>query len=299
MYEDRADAFDRLKTALRDAFGGDSPSAFIFVDELDRCRPDYAVSYLETIKHVFDIHGLVFVLAIDYSHLESSSKSLFGAGLVFPEYFRKFVQRTFELPKIEEIGYQKLAEACVDHFLDIIGKRSCAMEIKGIAARSKELIAGFKMTPRQIQEVFRIIGHALSGPEEKRGKLAWSAGAATILMGVLKIASPNLYKSIGLGSREHATVGREIQKAVQEHHHAYWWFRIYLSGALGRQSSNDEAEKALKELGFLKANAIFDDQELLGEFDRNWGWFGHTESTRLKAVYNFIETATRLEISIN
>jgi len=36
MYEDRADAFDRLKTALKDAFGGDTPSAFIFVDELDR-----------------------------------------------------------------------------------------------------------------------------------------------------------------------------------------------------------------------------------------------------------------------
>jgi len=27
----------------------------IFVDELDRCRPDYAIKYLETIKHIFDI----------------------------------------------------------------------------------------------------------------------------------------------------------------------------------------------------------------------------------------------------
>jgi predicted KAP-like P-loop ATPase len=64
-FEDRTAAYERLKKALKEAFGGDSPKAFIFVDELDRCRPDYAISYLETIKHVFDIHGLVFVLSID------------------------------------------------------------------------------------------------------------------------------------------------------------------------------------------------------------------------------------------
>ncbi|GAI99518.1 unnamed protein product, partial [marine sediment metagenome] len=28
------------------------PNILIFVDEIDRCRPDYAISYLETIKHV-------------------------------------------------------------------------------------------------------------------------------------------------------------------------------------------------------------------------------------------------------
>jgi len=54
-----------------------------------------------------------------------------------------------------------------------------------------------------------------------------------------------------------------------------------------------------KEVGFLKESATFDAQSLLGDFDKNWGWFGQAESTRLKTVYNFIETATRLETSIN
>ncbi|WAF58355.1 KAP family NTPase [Aeromonas caviae] len=35
--------------------------AFILIDELDRCRPSYAVEMLETIKHIFDISGVVFV----------------------------------------------------------------------------------------------------------------------------------------------------------------------------------------------------------------------------------------------
>ena len=71
-------ALQKLRDTLREVFGGDSPKAFLFVDELDRCRPDYAINYLETIKHVFDVHGLVFVLAVDYEQLECSAKALFG-----------------------------------------------------------------------------------------------------------------------------------------------------------------------------------------------------------------------------
>jgi predicted KAP-like P-loop ATPase len=40
------------------------------VDELDRCRSDYAISYLQTIKHIFDIKAAVFLLAADRKHLD-------------------------------------------------------------------------------------------------------------------------------------------------------------------------------------------------------------------------------------
>jgi predicted KAP-like P-loop ATPase len=102
LYDKRTEALEKLKSSLREVFGGDSPKAFVFVDELDRCRPDYAIGYLETIKHVFDVHGLVFVLAIDYGQLESTAKALFGSGLKFADYFRKFSHRTVSLPEPEE-----------------------------------------------------------------------------------------------------------------------------------------------------------------------------------------------------
>jgi len=44
---------------------GKSLPIFIFIDELDRCRPSYAVEMLETIKHIFDVKGIVFVVATD------------------------------------------------------------------------------------------------------------------------------------------------------------------------------------------------------------------------------------------
>lgn len=65
VYEHRRNAMDSLKNAIRELVEGNLPKILFLVDELDRCRPDYAISYLETIKHIFDIKGAVFILAVD------------------------------------------------------------------------------------------------------------------------------------------------------------------------------------------------------------------------------------------
>ncbi len=69
----------------------------VIIDELDRCRPDYAVKTLEVLKHFFDISGFVFVLALDENQLANSVKCLFGANN-FDGYKRKFINNTFLLP---------------------------------------------------------------------------------------------------------------------------------------------------------------------------------------------------------
>jgi predicted KAP-like P-loop ATPase len=53
LFNQRKDALEKLKEQMASTFSGASTKVIVFVDELDRCRPDYAVSYLETIKHVF------------------------------------------------------------------------------------------------------------------------------------------------------------------------------------------------------------------------------------------------------
>ncbi|WP_253186616.1 P-loop NTPase fold protein [Aeromonas sp. YN13HZO-058] len=63
--------------------------AFILIDELDRCRPSYAVEMLETIKHIFDIPGVVFVLATDTEQLQHAIKVIYGEGFHASAYLRK------------------------------------------------------------------------------------------------------------------------------------------------------------------------------------------------------------------
>ncbi|MGU5695334.1 KAP family P-loop NTPase fold protein [Aeromonas veronii] len=74
--------------------------AFILIDELDRCRPSYAVEMLETIKHIFDIPGVVFVLATDTEQLQHAIKVIYGEGFDTQSYLGRFFQRRYILPVV-------------------------------------------------------------------------------------------------------------------------------------------------------------------------------------------------------
>ena len=74
---------------------------FILVDELDRCRPPYAIALLERVKHLFDIDNVVFVVATDSGQLRHAINAVYGAGFDSQRYLLRFFDRTyvFEAPK--------------------------------------------------------------------------------------------------------------------------------------------------------------------------------------------------------
>ncbi|WP_339492276.1 KAP family P-loop NTPase fold protein [Pseudomonas sp. EA_15y_Pfl2_R67] len=80
---------------------GDTEKLFIFVDELDRCRPTYAIELLERIKHLLDIEGLVFILALDKSQLAHSVNAVYGSEFDAAGYLKRFIDIEFSLPSAE------------------------------------------------------------------------------------------------------------------------------------------------------------------------------------------------------
>lgn len=79
--------------------------AFIFIDELDRCRPNYAVEMLEVIKHFFSVQGVVFVIATDSAQLQYTIKSIYGEGFDANTYLGRFFKRRFTLNKISRFDF--------------------------------------------------------------------------------------------------------------------------------------------------------------------------------------------------
>jgi hypothetical protein len=70
-----------------------------FIDELDRCRPDYAVKVLERVKHFFDIPDIVFVLSINKEQLGYAIQGFYGtSNLDSDDYLRRFIDIEYELP---------------------------------------------------------------------------------------------------------------------------------------------------------------------------------------------------------
>jgi hypothetical protein len=95
----------RLSQVVK-ALGGEAKKPiFILVDELDRCRPSYAVQLLERVKHLFDVDGVIFVFATNSDQLKHSIAGAYGAGFDGFSYLKRFFDRTyvFEEPSIEEL----------------------------------------------------------------------------------------------------------------------------------------------------------------------------------------------------
>ncbi len=87
------------------AAGEDKPLVII-IDELDRCRPTFAVELVEKIKHLFSVENVVFLLVMNKEQLEESIKCIYGQNIDAHTYLQKFVNLEMQIPKyIDKMGY--------------------------------------------------------------------------------------------------------------------------------------------------------------------------------------------------
>ncbi|MBL0840763.1 P-loop NTPase fold protein [Pseudomonas mediterranea] len=100
--QEALNAVDHFRTSLGELFKAASSNSegkpvYIFIDELDRCRPTYAIELLERVKHFFAIEGCRFVIATDTDQLAHSICAVYGAGFSSKRYLKRFFDSTFKL----------------------------------------------------------------------------------------------------------------------------------------------------------------------------------------------------------
>lgn len=80
---------------------------FVFIDELDRCRPTFAIETLERIKHYFEIENVCFVLLQDSEQLSHSVRVIYGQDCDVDGYLRRFIDIEYNLPLVDWHEYIK------------------------------------------------------------------------------------------------------------------------------------------------------------------------------------------------
>jgi len=85
-----------------------TPPLFLFIDELDRCRPTYAIELLEMVKHLFSVNDVIFVIATDSEQLQHSIKATYGNDFDGAEYLRRFFDQEYKLPNPDYINFCKV-----------------------------------------------------------------------------------------------------------------------------------------------------------------------------------------------
>lgn len=144
---EKREAFHNAVADLASACG----KLFVFIDELDRCKPSFAIQTLECIKHYFNIPNVVFIFATDLSQLAYTVKNYYGQGMDAGGYFLKFFDHIMHLPvpNIRELMHYAYPTIQVDSsFYEYIN------EIRTV----------FNLTPREMPWII------------KRAKAVWDSG---------------------------------------------------------------------------------------------------------------------------
>lgn len=84
----------------------------IFIDELDRCRPVYAVKLLERVQHFFDNEKITFVFAVNLYELKNTIQKLYGSNFNGDRYLDRFFDFVMSIPEPDlELYYQNMADS--------------------------------------------------------------------------------------------------------------------------------------------------------------------------------------------
>lgn len=149
---------------------------FVFVDELDRVRPDYAIKFLEAIKHIFAVEGICFVLAVDRNQLEASVKQLYG-NIDFNNYYLRFVTREASLPDTKNFDLNGLVQKFFQKYLEDpeLNLAITPEKSSGLCQTLSSLCRSFALTPRQIEHFFRIFSLyiAVETPQDTIARDSW------------------------------------------------------------------------------------------------------------------------------
>lgn len=142
-FSDFRQELESAATAALEVAGAPAKAIYVFVDELDRCRPPYALELLENIKHLFSVPGLVFVLAIDREHLKNSISTIYGAGMDSEGYLARFIDQNYRLP-------QPSAEAYSNYLFEKFALKEGMKNRKGHREEGKEIVRHFS----ELSEIF-------------------------------------------------------------------------------------------------------------------------------------------------
>ena len=179
--EDMARALDG-RTDQADA--SSQKPLMVMIDELDRCRPSYAVELLETAKHLFSVDRIVFVLAVNREQLAHAVRALYGAGFNAEGYLRRFFDVDIRLSEPNRDKF-------INRLLVSIGRRENNWYQKLLMA----IFTASRFTLRDIEQAvhrFKLVLDTVSGAPH-------TIVGMTLVALILRTLNEDLYHRFALG----------------------------------------------------------------------------------------------------
>ncbi len=181
---------DELAQFVEKAGTSDKPIVY-FIDELDRCRPTYAVSVLERVKHLLNVPGVFFVFAWDRNQLNETIKHVYGRQTDSGGYLLRFVDLEFNLAMT---NHRYFCNSLMNRFglFEHIEKIGSAFLANSIAETFPKIAELLKLSIREQEKSFT----ALSVFIRTNPAQDWRFIDSLVVLIMLRIKRPKIYQSI-------------------------------------------------------------------------------------------------------
>lgn len=177
----------------------------IVIDELDRCRPSFAVEVLEKIKHLFSVKNVVFLLVMHKQQLEEAIKSVYGSEIDAHTYLQKFINVETSIPKKVTDRYSNDIELYITKLLQLHEITTWGDD-RFISDCLIPLAQHFNLSLRQLEKVFTNLAIIYSTSGEKHLRLV----PIIVFIAVVKVVKPSVFENILLGRISFSTLCKEV-----------------------------------------------------------------------------------------
>lgn len=102
-YEEKAKLRSLVDKLVDECVEDQADKLVIIIDELDRCRPDFAVRLLEQTKSLFQNENVIVLISTDSLQLAHACAGLYGPSYDSQRFIERFYDRRLELGPIDPV----------------------------------------------------------------------------------------------------------------------------------------------------------------------------------------------------
>lgn len=219
--EGRRAAMAKFREALKGLTKGSAgkpKKLIIVVDELDRCRPDFALNLLEVIKHFFTLDNVHFVLGVNLEALAHSVRARYGQAYDAERYLQKFVHLTMKLPQSDP-RVSTYSPAAV--YLAGITKTHDLGEFGREVAQQLDMVTVSRVV--SLRDVQRIVAYLKLIPKSQNLSEIWRSLVVTAVF--FRVLDASLYRALRSKSLDIASVegfyGNPNRDETQPHYRTF------------------------------------------------------------------------------
>lgn len=182
----------------------------VIIDELDRCRPTFAIEILEKAKHFFDVPNVIFVMAVDKSQIGHSIRSVYGTGMDVNGYLKRFIDLEFFLPPPKKGVFAKALfhKFGLKEYFDSKTGEKGRYELGHLLETFQGLFHVLNLSLREQEQCFSQLAIAIRTTPSNCKLFPFLLG--TLI--TLKIKTPKLYREFITGKLTGIAVINEIRK---------------------------------------------------------------------------------------